>query len=94
MSKAVARRTLKIGAGLALAIAGFGLAGCGGSDALARSIAHCTKNPAHGRVLVFVETHRRLRSCIARSTSPITLQFALQVADHPLERIVTLCQHA
>ena len=32
MSKAVARRTLKIGAGLALAIAGFGLAGCGGSD--------------------------------------------------------------
>lgn len=32
MSKAVARRTLKIGAGLALAVAGFGLAGCGSSD--------------------------------------------------------------
>lgn len=32
MSKAVARRTLSIGAGLALTIAGLGLAGCGGSD--------------------------------------------------------------
>ena len=32
MSKAVVRRTLSIGAGLILAVAGFGLAACGGSD--------------------------------------------------------------
>lgn len=32
MSKAVVRRTLSIGAGLALAVAGFGLAACSGSD--------------------------------------------------------------